>query len=64
MDTFNLIRHSLANIVIISVMRLHNNVVSFTCLSSVPHELVHPSYSVGKLTIRMIHVHIVVQYHS
>ena len=65
-DTFNLIRQSLASIVIlytfisiISVMRLNNNVVSLVYLPFHMNWSI-PSYSAGKLTIRMIHVHIVV----
>ena len=65
-DTYNLIRQSLANIVtlwtfisIISVMRLHNNVVSLVYLLFHMNSSI-PSDSASKLTIRMIHVHIVV----
>ena len=68
--TFNLTRHSLANIVtlwtfisIISVIWLHNNVVSLVYLLFHMNSSI-PSDSASKLTIRMIHVHIVVQCHS
>ena len=47
----------------ISVMRLHNNVVSLVYLLSHMNWSID-SYSVGKFTIRMIHVHIVIQCHS
>ena len=45
------------------VMRLHNNVVSLVYFLP-PHahdQIVYSFYSVGKLTIRMIHMHIVLK---
>ena len=65
-DNMQLVRDKqwhVQNLTLSGVMRLHNNVVSLVYL------LFHmnwsiPSYSVGKLTIRMMHVPIVVQCHS
>ena len=70
LSLFNLTRQSLANLVIfktfisiIGEMKLHNNVVSLVCLFFRVNWFI-PSYSVGKLTITMLHVHIVVHCQS
>ena len=50
-----------------TLMRLHNDVVSLVYLSFLTFYVVNfwiHSYSVGKMTIRMVHVHIVLHFHS
>ena len=64
LSPFNLTRHSLANTdILFTFISMINNVVSLFIFFSHMNWPI-PSYSGGKLTIRMIHVHIVIQCHS